>query len=92
MTTRRQFLQYVPTAGAAFAIAGHLLLDESPAMAKESAPPEGHFHPKGKPPSKHTLEVLRKARKTLPFGDKRDFKEQKKGFIAPSSWICRRYL
>ena len=32
-----------------------------------------HFHPKGKPPSEHTLEVLRQARATLPFADKRDF-------------------
>jgi len=46
-----------------------------------------HFHPKGKPPSSHTLEVLKKARATLPFSDKRDFDEEKKGFIAaPESW------
>jgi hypothetical protein len=46
-----------------------------------------HFHPKGKPPSKHTLEVLAQARATLPFADKRDFDEEKKGFIAaPESW------
>ena len=46
-----------------------------------------HFHPKGKPPSEHTLEVLRQARATLPFADKRDFDEEKKGFIAaPESW------
>ncbi|NIV48171.1 MAG: MBL fold metallo-hydrolase, partial [Gammaproteobacteria bacterium] len=41
-----------------------------------------HFHPKGKPPSKHTIAVLEQARKTLPFSDARDFEEQKKGFIA----------
>ncbi|MEE8147552.1 MAG: hypothetical protein V3T24_08115, partial [Longimicrobiales bacterium] len=35
-----------------------------------------HFHPKGKPPSKHTIEVLEKARGTLPFADKRDFEEE----------------
>jgi len=46
-----------------------------------------HFHPKGKPPSKHTLKVLREARATLPFSDRRDFEEEKKGFIAaPESW------
>jgi len=46
-----------------------------------------HFHPKGKPPSEHTLKVLEQARKTLPFSDKRDFEEEKKGFIAaPESW------
>ena len=42
-----------------------------------------HFHPKGKPPSEHTLKVIRKARETMPFADKRDFEEAKKGFIAP---------
>jgi alkyl sulfatase BDS1-like metallo-beta-lactamase superfamily hydrolase len=42
-----------------------------------------HFHPKGKPPSKHTLEVIRKARQSMPFADRRDFEEAEKGFIAP---------
>ena len=42
----------------------------------------GHFHPKGKPPSKHTIAVLEQSRSTLPFSDKRDFDEEKKGFIA----------
>ncbi len=41
-----------------------------------------HFHPKGKPPSKHTIAVLEQARTTLPFSDTRDFDEEKKGFIA----------
>ena len=46
-----------------------------------------HFHAKGKPPSSHTLEVIKQARSTLPFSDTRDFEEQKKGFIAaPESW------
>ena len=38
-----------------------------------------HFHPKGKPPSAHTIKVLEQARATLPFADKRDFEEQEKG-------------
>lgn len=42
-----------------------------------------HFHPKGKPPSKYTLEVIKKARKSMPFDDTRDFDEANKGFIAP---------
>ena len=42
-----------------------------------------HFHPKGKSPSEHTLKVIRNARKTMPFTDKRDFEEAEKGFIAP---------
>ena len=49
-----------------------------------------HFHPKGKPPSGHTLKVLKQARDTLPFDDTRDFDEQKKGFIAePDSWVIK---
>jgi len=44
----------------------------------------GHFDPKGKPPSSFTLEVLKQAAATLPFADKRDFEEQKKGFVAPA--------
>ena len=44
-------------------------------MAAEAAAPQGHFHPKGKAPSKHTLEVLRKAKAALPFHDRRDFEE-----------------
>ncbi len=48
----------------------------------------GHFHPKGKPPSKYTLEVFKQARATLPFHDRKDFEEQKRGFIArPESGI-----
>ena len=46
-----------------------------------------HFHPKGKPPSEHTVKVLSDTRATLPFSDTRDFDEEKKGFIAaPESW------
>ena len=43
---------------------------------------EGHFDPKGKLPSRHTIDSLQQQRKSLPFADKRDFEEQKKGFIA----------
>ena len=83
MTTRRQFLQTIPATAAAFTIAGHMLLDEMPAMASEASPAKGHFHPKGKAPSEFTIEALKKAKATLPFADKRDLEEQKKGFIAP---------
>jgi len=41
-----------------------------------------HFHPKGEPPSKHTIEVIKKARAAMPFSERKDFEEQKKGFIA----------
>jgi len=83
MTTRREFIQSLPAAGATFAIARHVVAGEKPPMAAEVAAPQGHFHPKGKAPSKYTLEALRQAKKTLPFGDRRDFDEHKKGFIAP---------
>ena len=43
---------------------------------------EQHFHPKGKPPSKFTIELQQGLRATLPFEDQRDFEEAKKGFIA----------
>ena len=45
--------------------------------------PSVHFHPKGKPPSEHTLDVLNQARESMPFEDTRDFDEARKGFIAP---------
>jgi alkyl sulfatase BDS1-like metallo-beta-lactamase superfamily hydrolase len=41
-----------------------------------------HFHPKGKPPSKFTVELRDGHRATLPFQDERDFEEAKRGFIA----------
>jgi len=41
-----------------------------------------HFHPKGKMPSKFTIDLQNGLRKTLPFEDKRDFEEAKKGFVA----------
>ncbi len=41
-----------------------------------------HFSPKGKMPSKYTVEARNKALKSMPFEDKQDFEEAKKGFIA----------
>jgi hypothetical protein len=61
MTSRRQFMQSIPAAGAAFAVAGHFLFDQGPARAQEQAPLQGHFHPKGKAPSKFTRRVLKRA-------------------------------
>jgi alkyl sulfatase BDS1-like metallo-beta-lactamase superfamily hydrolase len=83
MSTRREFIQALPAAGPAFAVAGHLILNEGPAHAQSSIPLQGHFHPKGKAPSKFTLDVLKQARSGLPLADKRDFEEQKRGLIAP---------
>ncbi len=44
--------------------------------------PTKHFDPKGKLPSEFTIELQNGLRKSLPFEDKRDFDEAKKGFIA----------
>lgn len=83
MATRREFVQALPAVGTTLAVAG-LVLDDSPARTQEARTPvAGHFHPKGKAPSKVTLDVLRRARSGLPFDDARDFEEQKKGLIAP---------
>ena len=60
-----------------------MTLESGSASAHQAVSAEGHFHPKGKAPSKFTKDVLRKAKASLPFGDTRDFEEQKKGFIAP---------
>ena len=87
MATRREFMQTLPAVGTAFAVAGKVILDDGPANAQtqpQSPPPlKGHFHPKGKAPSKFTLEVLKQARDGLPFADTRDLEEYKKGLIAP---------
>ncbi len=84
MATRREFVQALPAVGTAFAVGGRLVLEDSPARAQGAAAPlAGHFHPKGKAPSKFTLDALKQARAGLPFGDTRDLEEQKKGLIAP---------
>jgi alkyl sulfatase BDS1-like metallo-beta-lactamase superfamily hydrolase len=41
-----------------------------------------HFDPKGKEPSQFTVEYQNRQRANLPFEDKRDFEEAKRGFIA----------
>ena len=87
MATRREFMQSLPAVGTAFAVAGHLVLDDGPANAQTQpqspTPLKGHFHPKGKAPSNYTIEMLKQARNGLPFTDTRDFDEQKRGLIAP---------
>ena len=65
MTTRRQFLGTIPAAGAALTVGGSFLLEGISARAETAAPLAGHFHPKGKAPSKFTLDVLKKAKATF---------------------------
>jgi len=82
MPTRRQVVISVPSTAAAFALSDQFALDAGPARAQQIDPLQGHFHLKGKAPSKFTLEVLQQAKATLPFADNRDFEEQKRGLIA----------
>jgi len=37
MTTRREFVTAIPAIGTAFAVGGHLVLDDSPARAQAAA-------------------------------------------------------
>ena len=53
-----------------------------PAARRSRLTRSQHFHPKGKPPSTFTLELRDGLKAELPFADKRDFDEAKKGFIA----------
>jgi alkyl sulfatase BDS1-like metallo-beta-lactamase superfamily hydrolase len=62
-----------------------MILNEAQALASETPPLQGHFHPKGKAPSQFTLDVLKQAKTTLPFSDTRDIAEQKRGLIAASA-------
>jgi alkyl sulfatase BDS1-like metallo-beta-lactamase superfamily hydrolase len=82
MTTRRDLLTSIPAIGTAFAIGG-TMFGEGAAQAQEAPQPlAGHFHPKGKAPSVHTVRVLEEARASLPFSDESDFAEWERGFIA----------
>ncbi len=59
-------------------VAVMLMLSAGVAQAEDHK----HFDPKGKPPSKYTIEIIEKARATMPFSDTQDFDEQTTGFIA----------
>jgi alkyl sulfatase BDS1-like metallo-beta-lactamase superfamily hydrolase len=56
------------------------------AAADPATAATSHYHPKGKQPSKYTIELQDGVRATLPFDDKRDFEEAKRGFIAAPSY------
>ena len=62
--------------GTALAAGGGAVLSDPGALAGR------HFHPKGKPPSTFTIELQEGLRATLPFEDRRDFDEARRGFIA----------
>ena len=50
--------------------------------SRTSRASDKHFSPKGKVPSTYTIERQQAERQTLPFADKQDFEEAKRGFIA----------
>lgn len=66
----------ISMAGSALAAGGGGVVADPGAMQGK------HFDAKGKMPSKFTIELQNGLRKTLPFEDKRDFEEAKRGFIA----------
>ena len=80
MTTRRQFIGAMPATGAAFAIAGHVVFDESQARAETAAPHAGHFHPKGKAPSAPTIQVLHRRKGHPALCRHPRFRRAEKGF------------
>ena len=67
---------------ATVSICGLTVFGASSVFAQATPDATKHFHPKGQPPSKYTIELQNGLRKTLPFEDKRDFEEAKRGFIA----------
>lgn len=64
--------------GAVKALALVVVVGPTARAAESSA----HFDPQGKEPTKFTLELREGLKAELPFADKRDFDEAKKGFIA----------
>ena len=55
---------------------------ENKSRVADPAGAMAHFDPLGKPPSKFTIELRNGIKAQLPFSDKRDFDEAKRGFIA----------
>ena len=85
MTTRNS------VAGAAIGLLVVLL--PNLARAEASSAPDsvpaaaaGHFHPKGKPPSTFTAAQQRQRRESLPFEDRRDFDESRRGFVVAPAY------
>lgn len=61
-----------------FILAALLIFSHTAFAAEE----EKHFSPKGKLPSTFTVQLQKEQRASLPFEDKRDFEEAKRGLIA----------
>jgi alkyl sulfatase BDS1-like metallo-beta-lactamase superfamily hydrolase len=87
MKAQQPFAGLIAVACAAVAMLAPLAVNADAAQAQGAGvgnPPAElkHFDPNGKPPSTFTLELRKGVTATLPFSDKRDFDEAKKGFIA----------
>jgi len=82
MKNRRFSMKLIAITVSIFAFASYFALSDGYAKAQDAASTSEHFHPLGKAPSKYTIELRNNLKATLPFEDKRDFEEAKKGFIA----------
>ncbi len=81
--TFRQTLVLTVAISLAIGVAATTRAAEGGAVVSDPGAMEGkHFHPKGNPPSKFTIEIRNGVRATLPFEDERDFAEAKQGFLA----------
>lgn len=81
--TRRAVLAVILMAGLsgpALAAGGGAVVADPGAMAGK------HFDAKGKPPSAFTIEKQQALRQSLPFEDRRDEEEARRGFIAAPSY------
>ena len=84
MATRREFVQALPAVRTAFAVGGHQVQDDSPARAQAAAAPmAGHFHPKGKAPSKFTLDVLRQRAAACRSATQETSRSRRRGLLLP---------
>lgn len=78
----RRSLLLAGTAAAATSTFGVIPTSAQQPSAQAVASAPDHYHPKGKPPSTHTINIQNALRNSMPFDDKLDFEEAKKGFIA----------
>jgi hypothetical protein len=82
---RRNLLLAGTAASAAFTFGVSSTSAQQPSPQSIPSAPD-HYHPKGKPPSRHTIAIQDALRKSMPFDDKLDFEEAEKSFIAAPSY------
>jgi len=86
MTARRALARFICIALCATAVAQVQAASSVAPASTTAAQPSGHFHPKGKLPSRYTVEQQLALRASLPFDDRRDFEESRRGFIAAPAY------